>query len=157
MGWLETCWITCRNIVVLVLCVELLETLLDLSWNEDWSSLLGSSLSFSLEIILFTELLYLYAGNCCGFDHMFSLLKRCKYSLYSDTMLNYWSTNHCWTCNVECIFYCWMTGSCLEWNKLRMYVCTLKNIYSSRYLDTLLYKTGLNMHWNAVVYIHSQQ
>ena len=57
-----------------------------------WSfSLLGSSLSSSLEIILFTELLL----QECGFDHMFSLLKRCKYSLYSDTMLNYWSTNHC--------------------------------------------------------------
>ena len=39
-----------------------------------------------------------YAGNCCRFDHMFSLLKRCKYSLYSDTMLNYWSTNHCKMC-----------------------------------------------------------
>ena len=58
-------------------------------------SLLGSSLSSSLEIILFTELLCLSgcmqdAGNCCGFDHMFSLLKRCKYSLYSDTMLHFW-------------------------------------------------------------------
>ena len=31
--------------------------------------------------------------EACGFDHMFSLLKRCKYSLYSDTMLHYGSTN----------------------------------------------------------------
>ena len=29
----------------------------------------------------------------------------------------------------------------------KMYVCTLKNIYSSRYLDALLYKLELNMHW----------
>ena len=58
-------------------------------------SLLGSSLSSSLEIILFTELLYLSGcmQDACGFDHMFSLLKRCKYSLYSDTMLHYGSTN----------------------------------------------------------------
>ena len=28
--------------------------------------------------------------------------------------------------NVECIFYCWTAGSCLEWNKLMMYVCTLE-------------------------------
>ena len=59
-------------------------------------SLLGSSLSSSLEIILSTELLFECmqdAGNCCGFDHMFSLLKRCKYSLYSDTMLHFGSTS----------------------------------------------------------------
>ena len=35
----------------------------------------------------------MYAGNCCGFNHMFSLMKRCKYSLYSDTMLHFGSTN----------------------------------------------------------------
>ena len=29
----------------------------------------------------------------------------------------------------------------------KMYVCTLKNIYSSRYLDTLLHKVEVNMHW----------
>ena len=69
--------------------------------------------------------LFLYLSGCmqdaCGFDHMFSLLKRCKYSLYSDTMLNYWSTNHCWT-ELECSF---------EWNKHR---CTYVHwrIYSSR-------------------------
>ena len=40
-------------------------------------------------------LVWMYAGNCCGFDHMFSLLKRCKYSLYSDTMLHFGSTNPC--------------------------------------------------------------
>ena len=35
----------------------------------------------------------------------------------------------------------------------RMYVCTLKNIYSSRYLDALLYKLELNKHWkNAGLY-----
>ena len=47
-------------VVVTGLRVETLETLLDSSWNEVFEeSLLGSSLSFSLEIILFTELLYL--------------------------------------------------------------------------------------------------
>ena len=71
--------------------------------------------------------------EACGFDHMFSLLKRCKYSLYSDTMLHFGSTNPCRiTRNVE---------------QTKMYVCTLKNIYSSRYLDALLYKLELNMHW----------
>ena len=51
-------------------------------------------------------------------------------------VLNYWSTNHCWT-ELECSF---------EWNKHR---CTHVHwrIYSSRYLDTLLYKFELNMHW----------
>ena len=29
----------------------------------------------------------------------------------------------------------------------KMYVCTLKNVYSSRYLDALLYKLELSMHW----------
>ena len=47
-------------LVVAGLHVETLETLLDSSWNEVFEeSLLGSSLSFSLEIILFTELLCL--------------------------------------------------------------------------------------------------
>ena len=46
--------------VVTGLHVETLETLLDSSWNEVFEeSLLGSSLSFPLEIILFAELLYL--------------------------------------------------------------------------------------------------
>ena len=79
--------------------------------------------------------------NACGFDHMFSLLKRCKYSLYSDTMLNYWSTNHCWTqhCWMECV-----VGVSNETNTdVRMYTW---RIYSSRYLDTLLYKLEVKMH-----------
>ena len=42
------------------LSLDLHWILLDLSWNEVFEeSLLGSSLSFSLEIILFTELLFL--------------------------------------------------------------------------------------------------
>ena len=45
-----SCWIVCGNT----------GTLLDSSWNEVFEeSLLGSSLSFPLEIILFTELLFL--------------------------------------------------------------------------------------------------
>ena len=87
-----SCWIACGDTVVLVgmwkhHCIR--------RWIEE--SLLGSSLSSSLEIILFTELLYLSGCmlEACGFDHMFSLLKRCKYSLYSDTMLHFGSTNPC--------------------------------------------------------------
>ena len=35
----------------------------------------------------------------------------------------------------------------------KMYICTLKNIYSSRYLDALLYKLELDKHWkNAGLY-----
>ena len=56
--------------------------------------------------------------EACGFDHMFSLLKRCKYSLYSDTMLHFGSTNPCRIHTMK--------------NRRMMYVCTLKNIYSSR-------------------------
>ena len=45
-----SCWIACGNT----------GTLLDSSWNEVFEeSLLGSSLSFPLEVILFTELLFL--------------------------------------------------------------------------------------------------
>ena len=39
----------------------------------------------------------------------------------------------------------------------KMYVCTLKNIYSSRYLDTLELNIEVNMHGKILVYIHSQQ
>ena len=99
-------------------------------WNttvleEDWSiSPWISSLSSSLEIILFTELLYfvwMYTGSCCGFDHMFSLLKRCKYSLYSDTMLNYWSTNHCWN-SIRMYILMLDTRNEEQTNDVRMYI-----------------------------------
>ena len=75
---------------------------------------------------------------------MFSLLKRCKYSLYSDTMLHFGVTNPCRiTRNVE---------------QTKMYVCTLKNIYSSRCSHIAVQVgTELNSIGNAVVYIHSQQ
>ena len=68
------------------------------------------------------------AGLICRF----SFLKRCSYSLYSDTMLD--------------------IGYILnETNTdVRMYIC---RIYSSRDLDTLLHKVELNMHWkNAGLY-----
>ena len=39
----------------------------------------------------------------------------------------------------------------------KMYVCTLKNIYSSRYLDTLLHKCRVKSIGKILVYIHSQQ
>ena len=35
-------------------------------------------------------------------------------------------------------------------NRRMMYVCTLKNIYSSRCLDTLLYKLELDMELNCI-------
>ena len=38
----------------------------------------------------------------------------------------------------------------------QMYVCTLKNIYSSRYLDTLESSMELNNIGKILVYIHSQ-
>ena len=38
-----------------------------------------------------------------------------------------------------------------------MYVCTLKNIYSSRDLDTLLYKLEMISIGRMLLYIHSQQ
>ena len=109
-------WIACGNTVgytafegfrvVLVGCVLFVETPLN-SVLEDrlkFSPWIFSLLFFGNNsvhrIIILVWMTGLYAGNCCGFDHMFSLLKRCKYSLYSDTMLNYWSTNH----RLECIF-----------------------------------------------------
>ena len=70
--------------------------------------------------------------EACGSDHMFSLLKRCKYSLYSDTMLHFGSQTlielHASRTNEDVRMYTW-------------------RIYSSRYLDTLLHKVELNMHW----------
>ena len=60
---------------------------------------------------------------------MFSFLKRCKYSLYSDTMLN-------------------IGHVVLVSNETNTDVCMyIGRIYSSRYLDTLLYKLELNVHW----------
>ena len=38
----------------------------------------------------------------------------------------------------------------------KMYVCTLKNIYSSRDLDTLLHKVELNNIEGILVFIQSQ-
>ena len=55
---------------------------------------------------------------------MFSLLKRCKYSLYSDTMLHYWPTNQCRLERVSSISF--------EWKQTQMYICTLEDIYSGR-------------------------
>ena len=62
---------------------------------------------------------------------MFSLLKKCKYSLYSDTMLHFGSQTlvalHASRTNED----------------VRMYTC---RIYSSRDLDTLLHKVELELH-----------
>ena len=145
-----SCWIVCGNTVVHVVLVLFVET--PLYSKIDWSSLLGSSLSSSLEIILSTELLYLSGWLDVCWKHVDSTI--CS---------PYWRDANtasiltpCWIIGqqtiaerkVECIFYCWTAGSCLEWNKLMMYVCTLKNIYSSRYLDALLYK--LELDWIAL-------
>ena len=80
---------------------------------------------------------------------MFSLLKRCKYSLYSDTMLHYWPTNQCRLERDSSISF--------EWKQTQMYVCTLEDIYSSRCSNIAVHVVsdgyGLNI---TVVYIHSQ-
>ena len=87
-----SCWIACGNTVVLV----------------EWTDCVWKHCTRRLKYLSLDIFSLLFFGNnsvrriivlVCriGFDHMFSLLKRCKYSLYSDTMLNYWSTNHCWT------------------------------------------------------------
>ena len=92
-----SCWIACGNTVVLV-------EWMDCVWKHctrrlEYLSLDIFSLLFfgnnSVHRIIVLVSITGCMQNACGFDHMFSLLKRCKYSLYSDTMLNYWSTNHC--------------------------------------------------------------
>ena len=69
----------------------------------------------------------------------FSFLKRCNYSLYSDTMLNIGSIR----------MYILMLKHVL--NETNMYVCMyIWRIYSSRDLDTLLYKVdwiALEKYW----------
>ena len=52
---------------------------------------------------------------------MFSLLKRCKYSLYSDTMLNIGC--------IECVF---LMIDTFPMKQTRMYICTLEEFISSR-------------------------
>ena len=86
-----SCWIACRNNAGLYV-----ETL----YSKIRVSLLGSSLCSSLEILSCRICTFRMLG-LHGFDHMFSLLKRCKYSLYSDTMLHYGSTNP--MLNVGCV------------------------------------------------------
>ena len=96
---METLESSCNSCRIVGLCVETLYSKIEVS-------LLGSSVSSSLEIL------------CCRIVHsgclevcrklldlicMFSLLKRCKYSLYSDTMLNIGSITHVemhWICVV---------------------------------------------------------
>ena len=74
---------------------------------------------------------------------MFSLLKRCKYSLYSDTMLHYGSTNPM----IRMYILMLDTRNEVEWSFLmkqtKMYVCTLK-IFILVDVVTLLYKLELN-------------
>ena len=114
-----------------------------------------------------------YAGNCCGFDHMFSLLKRCKYSLYSDTMLNYWisfvilrNTTHTWRISYRLskddrFFFLSVSmhssaGRNVEQTKYVL--CTLKNIYSSRCSHIAVHGwSELNSIGRMLIYIHSQQ
>ena len=103
--------------------------------EEDWSI---SPWIFSLfffgnnSVHRIIVLVWMYAGTCCGFDHMFCLLKRCKYSLYSDTMFHFGSTNPCRiTRKVE---------------QTKMYICTLEEFILVDVV-TLLYKLELNMHW----------
>ena len=74
---------------------------------------------------------------------MFSLLKRCKYSLYSDTMLHFWVTNPCRITR--------------KVKQTKMYVCTLEEFI----LVDIWIHCCASWNWiyigNAVVYIQSQQ
>ena len=54
-------------------------------------------------------------------------------------LLYYWSTNHCWMELERVVLVSNETNT-----DVHMYTW---RIYSSRYLDTLLYKDELNMHW----------
>ena len=92
-----SCWIACGNTVVLV-------EWMDCVWKHCTRRLkylsldIFSLLFFGNNSVCRIIVLVWMTGRMqetAGLDHMFSLLKRCKYSLYSDTMLNYWSTNHC--------------------------------------------------------------
>ena len=112
---------------------------------EDWSiSPWISSLSSSLEIILFTELLYLSGW-----------LDVCRMHVDSTICFPCWRDAN----PASILTPCWIIGretiAERDWNVLywfrmkknmdvRMYTW---RIYSSRYLDTLLYKLELNMHW----------
>ena len=63
---------------------------------------------------------------------MFSLLKRCKYSLYSDTMLHFWVTNPCRITRKEFLM-----------KQTKMYVCTLEefilvDVVTLLYMDELI-------------------
>ena len=73
---------------------------------------------------------------------MFSLLKRCKYSLYSDTMLHFGSTNPCRITRKA--------------EQTKMYVCTLEDFILVDVV-TLLYMDEVNSIGRMLVYIHSQQ
>ena len=82
--------LSCNSCRIVGLCVETLYSKIEVS-------LLGSFLSSSLEILSCSivhsgclEVCRKLLDSICKF----SLLKRCKYSLYSDTMLNIGLTTH---------------------------------------------------------------
>ena len=81
----------------------------------------------------------MYAGNCCGFDHMFSLLKRCKYSLYSDTMLHFGSTSPV----IRMYILMLDTRNVEQTKDVRMYTW---RIYSSR-CSHIAVQSGTELHW----------
>ena len=57
-----------------------------------------------------------------------------------------------YTSHISCVAF-WVTNPCRitrNVEQTKMYVCTLKNIYSSRYLDALLYKLELSMELNYI-------
>ena len=89
-----SCWIACGDTVVLVGMwnTTVFEDRLKNLSLDLLSSLLGNN---SVHRIIVLVLMTGSMLEACGFDHMFSLLKRCKYSLYSDTMLYFGSTNPC--------------------------------------------------------------
>ena len=112
-----SCWIACRNTVVLVgmwkhHCI--------LYSKIDWriSPWIFSLLFFGNNSVHRIIVLVWMTGcmlEACGFDHMFSLLKRCKYSLYSDTMLHFGSQT--------------LVELHAKWNKRRCTYVHLKNLF----------------------------
>ena len=119
----------CRNILELLDCVwkHCSSCRMDYLWKHhcilyskiDWriSPWIFSLLFFGNNSVhRIIVLVWMYAGNCCGFDHMESLMKQMK-----------------------------------------MYICTLKNIYSSRCSHIAVHGWTEYALEYAVVYIQSQQ
>ena len=115
---LDCMWKHCSSCRMDGFCVETLYS------KKTEVSLLGSSLLLFFGNNSVCRIIVLVWMTGCmqetaGFNHMFSLLKRCKYSLYSDTMLNY-----CIGLTKPCVGL-----DMLYWFRMKqtqMYICTLE-------------------------------